>query len=115
MIIYYRGKKINISVHEVNFIGKIIGLMFCSLERSKNLLLFDFEKDNNLAIHSFFVFFDFLTIWLDEKNRVVDFKVIKPWTASVKPKIKFRKMIEVPIKPENKYIVGFFINRERFK
>ena len=50
-----------------------------------------------MAIHSFFVFFPFLAIWLDDKDKIIDSKVIKPFRFSILPSKKFVKLIEIPI------------------
>jgi len=88
-----------INVKKCNSLQKITGLMF----KSKNTksLLFEFSKKTNMAIHSFFVFFPFYAIWLDENNRVLEIKKVKPFTFHVKPKKPYRKLIEIPI--NNRY------------
>ena len=102
MIIKIGGKKINISCKKVSFFGGVRGLMFRNKE-TKNLL---FEYSG--SIHSFFVFFNFLIIWLDKKNNVVDFKIIKPFRFHVKTEKKFKKFIEIPLNSKNKKIIDFF-------
>jgi uncharacterized membrane protein (UPF0127 family) len=78
----------------VSGLGMILGLMFRT--RKTSPLLFEFKKDTKMAIHSFFVFFPFKAIWLDEKNRIIEQKLVRPFTFSVKPKKPFRKLIEIP-------------------
>lgn len=78
----------------VNELGMILGLMFRT--RKTCPLLFEFKKDVRIAIHSFFVFFPFKAIWLDENNEIIEQKLVKPFTLSVRPKKPFRKLIEIP-------------------
>lgn len=115
MNIFHKGKKISISVKETGFFTRGIGLTF-KTKTTRNLL-FDFSRDvtwqGNLT--SFFVFFPFLTLWLDEKNRVIDFKIIKPFVFSISQKKKFRKIIEIPINKSNFSLVKRFVNTLELK
>ena len=106
MIINFRGKKISVSVKEVVGINKYFGLMFRS--RNTRSQLFEFKKP--LSIHSFFVFFRFLAIWLDDKNNVVGFKIVSPFTLYVIPKSNSKKLIEVPINQKNLKILKYFVD-----
>ena len=83
-----------IQAQKASGIRKIFGLMFRS--RKTKPLLFEFKNDVRLAIHSFFVFFPFQAIWLDENNRFIEQKTVRPFSLHVKPKKPFRKLIEVP-------------------
>tara|TARA_Y100000296_G_scaffold84834_1_gene119220 strand:- start:7619 stop:7957 length:339 start_codon:yes stop_codon:yes gene_type:complete len=107
MKITYNKKKINIPVKKVSKLRKITGLMF--RKRITNNLLFLFNKSSNMNIHSYFVFFNFLAIWTDNKNNVIDKKIVKPFTLSVKPKKSFHKLIEIPINEKNEKIIHFFV------
>lgn len=71
------------------------GLMFTRKENAK-ALLFDLGKSSRLALTSIFVFFDFIAIWLDEKNNVLDLKVCKPWRLFINTNKKFNKILEIP-------------------
>ena len=73
---------------------KMTGLMFRT--RKTKPLVFEFKNDVHLAIHSFFVFFDFRAIWLDADNKIIEQRTVKPFSISVKPKKPFRKLIEIP-------------------
>jgi len=99
------GKKINVEVREVSPFQSF-GLMF----RTKKCdnLLFDFKRKGKWAISAFFVFFPFLAVWLDEKNKVLEYKIVKPFTFSVQPKNKFAKLIEIPMNNANKELVSHF-------
>jgi uncharacterized membrane protein (UPF0127 family) len=75
---------------------KIFGLMFRT--RKTSPLLFEFKDDVHLAIHSFFVFFSFRAIWLDENNKIIEQRIVRPFAFYVRPRKPFRKLIEVPEK-----------------
>lgn len=107
MKIKYGSKKIDVSVHRVSFVGRFTGLMFRG--RNTNNLLFDFKKKTKIAIHSVFVFFSFLAVWLDEDNNVLEFKVVRPFEFYICPKKYFFRFIEVPINDKNKEIIEFFV------
>lgn len=77
-------------------LGKIKGLMFIRKGNAKPLL-FSFPKQTSLAIHSFFVFFPFLAVWLDDKDNIMEIKTIKPFIPYIKPKKNFYKLLEIPI------------------
>jgi len=96
-IFYYKNRKIRINVKKCNSLQRISGLMFTSREKAKALL---FELKKPSAIHSCFVFFPFIAVWLN-KNKVVEIKKIKPFTLHIKPKKQFNRIIEIPI--NNRY------------
>lgn len=99
----YRNKKINLNVKKVNWLNPR-GLMFRRQENAP-ALLFEFEKPVRLAIHSWFVFFPFWAVWLDDKNRLIEEKIVKPWSFRVVPKQNFHKLVEIPF---NKRYKGYF-------
>jgi len=111
MRIHYNNKKIEITVRKVNFFGKVFGLMFKSVETEN--LLFENSFDSRMAIHSWFVFFDFLAVWLDSRNRVVEVKKVKPFTFLVKPEKNFRKLIEIPLNNRNRRIIDFLVGKKK--
>ena len=110
MIVKYKNKKINIDVKEVSEFGKVSGLMFRT-RRTKNLL-FVFNKKTNVKIHSFFVFFRFLAVWLNDKNKVIGYKIVSPFSFGYSPKKSFSKLIEVPINEKNRKIIQFFVGKK---
>jgi len=73
----------------------IFGLMFRT--RKTKPLLFEFNQATRMAIHSLFVFFPFNAIWLDENNKIIEQRVVRPFTFSICPRKPFRKLIEIPI------------------
>ena len=104
-------KKVYFNVQRCSSLEKFIGLMFSN--REKDNLLFDFKKDTNISIHSFFVFYDFLAVWLNEKNELIEAKIIKPFSAiNEKPSIKYRKLVEIPVNSRNKKIIRFLVGNK---
>ena len=99
------GNKIfYLDVKKLSYAGFLTGLMFKS-KNSENLL---FDMPGEWGIHSFFVFFPFLALWLDEKNNVVDWKIVKPFSLFVKPKRKFSKLVEIPLNLKSQKIISIF-------
>jgi len=83
-----------IRAKKANGLRKISGLMFRT--RKTRPLLFEFNNDTRMAIHSFFVFFPFKAIWLDENGKIIEQKIVKPFTFSARPKKPFRNLLEIP-------------------
>ena len=97
-------EKILFDLQICNYFGKIRGLMFRKKEKA-TALLFEFGKPTYLAIHSFFVFFPFYALWLDDKNKIIKIEKIKPFRFKIKPVNPFVKLIEVPINSRYSEIV----------
>ena len=93
-----------------NELEKFSGLMFSPKENAR-ALLFNFKKPTRLAIHSFFVFYPFLAIWLDNKNKIVKISVVKPFTPFVMPKKSFLKLIEIPLNKKYEKIAKSIYHR----
>jgi uncharacterized membrane protein (UPF0127 family) len=89
------------------------GLMF---RRRKNAraLIFEFDRLCREPIHSFFVFFPFIVIWLDGK-KVADIKIVRPFLPFIRPKKPFDKIIEVPLNDKYKRETAILVGKERFK
>lgn len=105
-----KGKKrIFINARKVSFFGMIRGLMFRN--SGCDNLLFSFSRPVKMRIHSFFVFFPFLAVWLDGKNRVIDWKIVRPFRLSIVPKKPFVKLVEVPLHKKNDKIICFFVGK----
>lgn len=119
MKIYFGKRRIRVDVRKTGFFGRARGLMFRT--RNAENLLFDFGGGARRAIHSFFVFFPFLAVWLDGKNKVIEFRVVTPFKLRVVPSWKFRKLVEIPVSGRNREIISFFrrarrgVDGERFK
>ena len=100
----YQKKKIALHVKKLKGMERYRGLMF----RKKENVLFEFKKDVNLAFHSLFVFFPFLMIWLDKKNKVLEYRRVNPFTWCVLPERSFRKVVEIPLSPSARRFLAFF-------
>lgn len=103
-----KNKKIKLEVEKCGVFGMIRGLMFRSRERAPALLLFDFKKPRRLKIHSWFVFFPFIAIWLDEKEEIIEIKRVGSWKTFVLPKKSFSKLVEIPINGKYMDIINQF-------
>jgi len=102
--------KINKKVIEIknpklcNRFERFLGLMFTQRKKARTLL-FDFKKPMKIAIHSYFVFFPFIALWLDDKNEIIELKVVHPFNLLVLPKKSFTKLIEIPINKKYEEII----------
>jgi uncharacterized membrane protein (UPF0127 family) len=103
--IKHKKKRIKLTAEDCNSFRKFSGLMFSRSEKAK-ILLFDFKRKQNIAIHSFFVFYPFVAIWLDEKNKIVELKVVKPFKPYISSKKSAFKLIEIPINSKNNRILS---------
>jgi len=101
----YKRKNINLDVDSCKNFG--IGLMFS--KRNSRPLLFDFKKLTREAIHSFFVFFPFIAIWLDENNNVIETQVVRPFTLLVRPRKQFYRLIEIPLNDKYKQLIKLLV------
>ena len=104
----FQGKKIKLSVKRVSEIGKGIGLMFSSRKKAK-ALLFEFRNPEKTSIHSLFVFFPFIALWLDDKNNVVDFKKVNPFSLHLSSRKPYCRLIEIPINQDYRKIVEILV------
>lgn len=95
--------KILVNARKLSLVKQAAGLMFRTRE-CDNLL---FDRGGRWVIHSIFVFFPFLAVWLDEGNNVVEWKVVKPFTFSVLPRNDFAKLVEIPINKKNEGVIRF--------
>ena len=107
-----KRKRINFLVKECNILERVRGLMFRK-NNENMILLFNFKKQSRLSIHSYFVFFNFLAIWTDNKNNIIEKRIVKPFTLPIKPKKPFHKLIEIPINEKNKKIIHFFVGKRK--
>lgn len=113
MRINFNDKSVEISkVKECNWFNKIKGLMFSRREKA-NILLFAFDKPTKMAIHSFFVFFPFIAVWLDSKNKVIEMKVVKSFSPLVSCKKYYYKLVEIPINLQYSKIVKFLVGKRK--
>ncbi|HLC87008.1 MAG TPA: DUF192 domain-containing protein [Candidatus Nanoarchaeia archaeon] len=101
-----------IDADECSWLRKFSGLMFKRKENAR-ALLFDFSDKTKIAIHSWFVFFPFLAIWIDDKNRIIDIKNIKPFSFNIRPKNPYKKLVEIPINSKYKDFVQFLVEKQK--
>tara|TARA_Y100000310_G_scaffold298381_1_gene332294 strand:- start:18063 stop:18386 length:324 start_codon:yes stop_codon:yes gene_type:complete len=99
------GEEIEVDVARKKGLGVYRGLMFRSLDRAPALL---FEIKSSL--HSFFVWFPFLCLWLDSEDNVVDKKIVKPFTFYINSKKKFSKIVEIPLSRRYQEVVERIIS-----
>lgn len=109
MKIKHQGKTIEIAVKNTTFLRRYSGLMFRT-NQTQNLY-FEFLSSELAAIHSYFVFFPFLALWLGENNEVVDFQMVEPFTFLSKPRKPSRKLIEIPLNKQNEKIFKIFVDK----
>jgi hypothetical protein len=108
----FQGKLFIIKNYDLckTIFSKTIGLMF---KKNPENLLFVFEKPVKISIHSFFCRKKFVAIWL-LKGKVIDSKIVLPWTSNIVPRKKFDKLLELPFN-DIKEISKFSSVLERFK
>jgi uncharacterized membrane protein (UPF0127 family) len=104
----YKGKKFEVDLKVCSEFEKFSGLMFSRREKAK-ALLFEFKKPTKIRIHSLFVFFPFVAIWLDEKNNIIDVKIVKSFKFSFSPKKPFIRLIEIPLNKNYSEVVKPFV------
>lgn len=106
---FKRGKKkFVLDAHECSFFEKFSGLMFTKKKNAKPLL-FEFKNNSKTSLHSLFVFFKFLVLWLDEKNNIVDMKICRPWKFYINTKKSFSKILEIPVNEKYEKIINELI------
>ncbi|RMD67651.1 hypothetical protein D6817_00860 [Candidatus Pacearchaeota archaeon] len=91
-----------VKVKQADGFARYIGLMF--KKRSSNALLFKFQK-GRAAIHSLFVFFPFVAVWLDDKNNVKKVEVVKPFRLCVRGPREACALIEIPLSKRHEKIL----------
>jgi len=91
---YYEGKDKKIIQVKIckSFWSKFSGLMF---KKSSLPLLFIFDREKTLSIHSFFCK-PFIALWLDKEKKVTKKLEIKKWRPNFSGKGKY--LLEMPIK-----------------
>lgn len=105
----YKGKTRAIELKKTGFFSMGFGLMFRTRDTSN--LLFDFLSEKRVAITSWFVFFPFLALWIDENFNVIESKIVKPFILGFKPKKNARYLVEVPINHKNGSLIEFFVGK----
>jgi len=111
MIIKHNSKNIEISeVRKLSKFGKATGLMFHSSKECP-AMLFEFGSPTKMKIHSLFVFFRFAAVWLDDKNNIIDIKIVKPFRLSISCKEPFYKLVEIPLNKKYKKITKILFDK----
>ena len=87
-----KKKKINIKICDT-LLKKFIGLMF---RRNSPPLLFVFNKEKQLSIHSIFCK-PFTAIWLDDKMCATQITKVKNWKTNISGRGKY--LLEIPELP----------------
>ena len=108
----YKGKKIFLNVRKCGYFEEAFGLMFKKKENVE-ALLFDFAGRKRLALHSFFVFFPFLVLWLDDKNKIMEMRIVKPFSFNIISKKTFSKIIEIPINGKYRKIIQKLVGKRK--
>ena len=104
----YRKKSFKIETFVCDGIWKFLGLMFTRRENAR-ALLFHFEKSKKWAIHSYFVFFPLVAVWLDRRNKIIELKIIKPFIPLIRPKKPFNTLVEIPVNKKYQRIVRLLV------
>lgn len=71
-------------------------------------LIFDFSDSEYFGIHSYFVFFRFLAVWLDEKNNLIHSQIVPPFTFLIRAPQKSHRLLEIPLNGKNRKFMRFF-------
>ncbi len=111
MKINSKRTSINVEAKKVSQVGKLTGLMFKPAKTQS--LLFEFNKKRIQLIHSYFVFFTFLAVWLDEENTVVDYRIVKPFVLKVSSGKPVKKLVEIPFNQSNRRILDLFVDKRK--
>ena len=107
MKINFNNKIIDVvGIKECKGLNQVIGLMFSRREKA-TVLAFSFSKSTKMAIHSFFVFFPFLAVWLDERNKVIEMKKVKPFVFKMSSTKPYYRLLEIPFNKKYKRILKF--------
>jgi len=83
-----------------SFLSKLHGFMFSFSRKKAKIFIFTSEK--NVWIHMLFVFMPLIAIWLDDKKRIADFRLMLPFMS--RHSAKARYAIEIPYNSRNKQI-----------
>lgn len=91
-----------------SYFSKMRGLMF---ERKRNfdyaiVLCLDEESRLKASIHMLFVFFPIAVFFLDSHKKVVDKKLMKPFSLNYTPKKASKYIVELPSEKINSAEIG---------
>ncbi len=109
MEINFKGKNIEIqNIKKCKGLAMGRGLMFSRREKAR-ALLFSFNEPTKITIHSFFVFFPFIAIWLDDKNNVLEIKKVKSFIPKISSTKSYYRLVEVPINKTYQEVVKILV------
>lgn len=108
---YKKKKKISVQAEHTSFFGKYRGLMFRRAKKAP-ILHFDFVKAGRHAIHSYFVFFDFVAVWLDSKNKIISCELIRPFRTLIVSPAKTTTLIEIPCTSKNHTLIRGIVDKK---
>ena len=93
---------------DVRYCNGIKGLMFEKEDDFDYALVFrpPFKSKFFASIHSLFVEFEFVALFLDENYVVVDKVLVKPWTFNYTPKKPCVRIVELPSRFSKDYELG---------
>jgi len=102
----YRGKKVSLNCRECGFFS--FGLMFRS--RKTAPCVFEFDAPTDFKISSLFVPFPFIAVWIGDDGRVMEKRIVKPFTLSVKSKKPYYTLVEIPLNKINSKIIDSLVD-----
>jgi len=108
----HKNTKIFFNAEKAEGLKQIFGLMFIKKEKAAPLL-FEFKDKKIISLHSFFVFFPFLAIWLDDKDEILETRLVKPFSFCISPKKPFTKVLEIPFNQKYKKIAQKFVGKRK--
>jgi len=83
-----------------SFLSKLHGFMFSFSRKKAKIFIFTSEK--RVGIHMLFVFMPLIVIWLDDRKRITDFKIMIPFIS--RHRANARYVIEIPCNSYNNQI-----------
>jgi uncharacterized membrane protein (UPF0127 family) len=107
--VFKGGRSCSVSVLPVHVFTQFTGLMFKT--RRTPIRLFSYSSSRRVAIHSWFVFFPFLVVWLDGRNQIIEFRVVQPFTSYVLPSRNAVSFLEIPLDGKNQGLVSFIVGK----
>ncbi len=107
----FKGKKIEVEAKRLSKLEMVFGLMFKRREKARAL----FFNWKNIRIHSCFVFFPFVALWLDTENNVVDMKLVKPFKLGLSSRKSCRRLLEIPLNESYREIVSILVGGKHLK
>lgn len=80
-----------------NMLSQTRGLMFSR----KKTLVFEFNKEKYVPLHTWFVFFQITVLYLDKQKKVVEQTVMKPFRFYA-PQKNAKYVVELPFETKRK-------------